>query len=219
MSNSLPSFFNTYNSFDFLRDPRNSGEIMKGPKADPDLTYKDIFAAPSPPSAPGSSEDSSEKEKSFLDKFIDRGFVQNEGLQEMIKEGNQSYRPSVGDQTDDFLAQLMGGGESGFSKVGPNLSVQRGNTSARDAAILQKNQQEMQRAAEARQTKSSVGRMAGSFLGNALFPGVGGVVGGILGGFLCDIRFKKDIAPLQKSEVNDILSECAFFVKDLNECS
>ena len=40
-----------------------------------------------------------------------------------------------------------------------------------------------------------------------------------LGGFLCDIRLKEDIAPLCESEVNDVLSECAFFVKDLNECS
>ena len=49
--------------------------------------------------------------------------------------------------------------------------------------------------------------------------GLGGAVGGIIGGIFCDIRLKEDIAPLWKSEVNDVLSECAFFVKDLNECS
>ena len=43
--------------------------------------------------------------------------------------------------------------------------------------------------------------------------------GGALGGLFCDVRVKEDIAPLQNSEVNDLLSECAFFVKDLNECS
>ena len=111
------------------------------------------------------------------------------------------------------------GGDSGFSQVGPNLSVEKINNSAVNQAIALKNQQEIQKAAEARQAKSSVGRMAGSVLGNALFPGVGGIVGGVLGGFLCDIRLKEDITPLQKSEVNDVLSECAFFVKDLNECS
>ena len=41
----------------------------------------------------------------------------------------------------------------------------------------------------------------------------------LLGAFLCDIRTKEDIAPLCNSEVNDILSDCAYFVKDLNECS
>ena len=44
-------------------------------------------------------------------------------------------------------------------------------------------------------------------------------VGGAIGSIFCDIRVKEDIAPLCKSEVNDLLSECAFFVKDLNECS
>ena len=47
---------------------------------------------------------------------------------------------------------------------------------------------------------------------------LGAVIGGI-GGLFCDVRVKEDIAPLCKSEVNDLLSECAFFVKDLNECS
>ena len=41
----------------------------------------------------------------------------------------------------------------------------------------------------------------------------------LVGAFLCDIRTKEDIAPLCNSEVNDVLSECAYFVKDLNECS
>ena len=41
----------------------------------------------------------------------------------------------------------------------------------------------------------------------------------LVGAFLCDIRTKEDISPLCNSEVNDVLSECAYFVKDLNECS
>ena len=60
------------------------------------------------------------------------------------------------------------------------------------------------------------GRLAGSALG-----GASGAIGAGLGkaaiGFLCDIRAKEDIEPLSKIniEINDDLSECAYFVKDL----
>jgi hypothetical protein len=60
------------------------------------------------------------------------------------------------------------------------------------------------------------GRMAGQALG-----GLGGAVGAGLGkaaiGMLCDIRAKEDIAPLSKIniEIYDDLTECAYFVKDL----
>jgi len=107
--------------------------------------------------------------------------------------------------------------------------IKKSNSISRDELIdiyglnsyefTQKNKEEMQRAAEARQKKSSVGRMAGSVIGNIIAPGIGGAIGNFVGGLFCDIRLKEDIAPLQKSEVNDVLSECAFFVKDLNECS
>jgi len=36
---------------------------------------------------------------------------------------------------------------------------------------------------------------------------------------LCDIRCKHDIAPLERSDVNDELSEIAFLVKELRECA
>ena len=58
--------------------------------------------------------------------------------------------------------------------------------------------------------------MAGAALG-----GLGGAVGAGLGkaaiGMLCDIRAKEDIAPLNKIdiEIYDDLTECAYFVKDL----
>ena len=60
------------------------------------------------------------------------------------------------------------------------------------------------------------GRMAGQALGSAA-----GAVGAGLGkaaiGMLCDIRAKEDIAPLNKIdiEIYDDLTECAYFVKDL----
>ena len=81
------------------------------------------------------------------------------------------------------------------------------------------NQQRIINEQQRKETRSNVGRMAGSALGTAIAGPVGGFIGGALGGLFCDIRLKEDIAPLCKSEVNDVLSECAFFVKDLNECS
>jgi len=36
---------------------------------------------------------------------------------------------------------------------------------------------------------------------------------------VCDIRCKHDIAPLERSDVNDELSEIAFLVKELRECA
>ena len=93
------------------------------------------------------------------------------------------------------------------------------SNTARNQAIALRNQQALMNQQRKEEQKSNVGRMAGAAVGNAIVPGVGGVGGGLLGGFLCDIRLKEDIAPLCKSEVNDVLSECAFFVKDLNECS
>ena len=59
----------------------------------------------------------------------------------------------------------------------------------------------------------------GGAIGTAVGGPIGGAIGGALGGIFCDVRVKEDIAPLCKSDVNDLLSECAFFVKDLNECS
>ena len=68
------------------------------------------------------------------------------------------------------------------------------------------------------QKEPSVIRKAGSALVNA---GIGALATKALSflPFFCDIRLKEDIAPLCVSEANDQLSECAFFVKGLNECS
>ena len=63
------------------------------------------------------------------------------------------------------------------------------------------------------------GPSIGGAVGTAVGGPIGGAIGRFAGSFLCDIRTKEDIAPLCESEVNDLLSECAFFVKDLNECS
>ena len=107
-----------------------------------------------------------------------------------------------------------------FQDIGGGVTMFNPSNTARNQAIALRNQQNMMAATGRKEEqRSNVGRMAGAAIGNAIVPGVGGVVGGLLGGLFCDIRLKEDIAPLCKSEVNDVLSECAFFVKDLNECS
>ena len=151
------------------------------------------------------------KGKGMLDKFL---------------AGVMSYDPEKNKtESDEFLDKMAsrgfasGGGSGSFTDLGGGLSMFTPSNAARNQAIAMQNQQNMIAAQQKKEQKSNVGRMAGAAIGNAIVPGVGGVVGGLLGGLFCDIRLKEDIAPLCKSEVNDVLSECAFFVKDLNECS
>ena len=154
-------------------------------------------------------EDDKEKEKGFLDNFL-------AGLVSYDPEKNKT-------ESDEFLDAMTSRGRSGYGggsfKVGDNVTFMTPDNTARYEAMRLKNQQNMMAQQRKEEQKNNVGRMAGAAIGNAIVPGVGGVVGGLLGGLFCDIRLKEDIAPLCKSEVNDVLSECAFFVKDLNECS
>jgi len=151
------------------------------------------------------------KGKGMLDKFL-------AGLVSYDPEKNKT-------ETDDFLEKMAsrgfasGGGSGSFTNLGGGVSMFTPSNAARNQAIAMQNQENMIREQQKKEQRSNVGRMAGAAIGNAIVPGVGGVVGGLLGGLFCDIRLKEDIAPLCKSEVNDVLSECAFFVKDLNECS
>ena len=156
-------------------------------------------------------EDDKEKEKGFLDNFL-------AGLVSYDPEKNKT-------ESDEFLDSMAsrgfasGSGSGSFKDIGGGVTMFTPSNAARNQAIAMQNQQNMIAAQQRKEQKSNVGRMAGAAIGNAIVPGVGGVVGGLLGGLFCDIRLKEDIAPLCKSEVNDVLSECAFFVKDLNECS
>ncbi len=151
------------------------------------------------------------KGKGMLDKFL-------AGLMSYDPEKNKT-------ESDEFLDKMAsrgfasGGGSGSFTNLGGGVSMFTPSNAARNQAIAMQNQQNMIREQQKKEQRSNVGRMAGAAIGNAIVPGVGGVVGGLLGGLFCDIRLKEDIAPLCKSEVNDVLSECAFFVKDLNECS
>jgi hypothetical protein len=110
----------------------------------------------------------------------------------------------------------MGGGS--FQDIGGGVTMFNPSNTARNQAIALRNQQTLMAQQRKEEQKSNIGRMAGAAIGSAFGP-VGSFLGGAIGGIFCDIRLKEDIAPLCKSEVNDVLSECAFFVKDLNECS
>ena len=155
-------------------------------------------------------EDDKEKEKGMLDKFL-------LGLASYDPEKNKS-------ESDKFLDKMasrgFASGSAGGSStdLGGRLSMFTPSNAARNEAIRLRNQQALM----AQQRKEENKRMAGQAIGTAVgsvFGPVGAVAGRFLGGLFCDIRLKEDIAPLCKSEVNDVLSECAFFVKDLNECS
>ena len=148
------------------------------------------------------------------------------GMLDRFLAGVMSYDPEKNKtESDEFLDKMAsrgfssGSGSGSFTDLGGGLSMFTPSNAARNEAIRLKNQQNLMAQQRREEQKSNVGRMAGAAIGNAIVPGVGGVVGGLLGGLFCDIRLKEDIAPLCKSEVNDVLSECAFFVKDLNECS
>ena len=148
----------------------------------------------------------------------------DDGMLDTFLEGF-SYNPEKNKSETDSFLDMMGrrgfgsGGGGSFAQVGENLSLFNPDNTLRNQALLEQQRLQAQQKAQAKAQKSNVGRMAGAAIGNAIVPGVGGVVGGLLGGLFCDIRLKEDIAPLCVSEVNDVLSECAFFVKDLNECS
>jgi len=152
--------------------------------------------------------------RDFLGQAINDALIDKESPYYFDQE-KKSYREEEKGSLQDRLADLLDkydrGGGGAFNQVGPGFFVSSPDNSARDAAILQQNQAELQK-------EPSVVRKAGSALVNA---GIGALATKALSflPFFCDIRLKEDIAPLCVSEVNDQLSECAFFVKGLNECS
>ncbi len=147
------------------------------------------------------------------------------GMLDAFLQGYQSYDPEKNKtEADEYLDAMarrgFGSGASGsFTDLGGGLSMFTPSNAARNQAIAMQNQLNAQRAAQAKQNKTRFAGGVGTAIGTAIGGPVGGLIGGALGGLFCDIRLKEDIAPLCESEVNDVLSECAFFVKDLNECS
>jgi len=152
---------------------------------------------------------------SFLKNFISKGLQKpdEDSTASKIAEGvYKSYRPkekSSQEKISDLLAARMGlGGGSGVQDVAQGLTLTGQGGGLNQPIII-----------PGEEGKGGIGGAVQGAAGGYLSGGpLGAVIGGI-GGLFCDVRVKEDIAPLQKSEVNDLLSECAFFVKDLNECS
>ena len=139
------------------------------------------------------------KTGNFLTRYIDKmpKFGKDEEGKSFLDRFSEgySYRPREESGQDKFygeLAKRMGGGGTGMvAPVAEGLTLTQNETGSPIVAQ-----------------------------GTPGSPGLLESVGvPLVGAFFCDIRLKEDIAPLCYSEVNDVLSECAYFVKDLNECS
>ena len=157
---------------------------------------------------------------SFLKDFIKKGFQKpdEDSTAAKVAQGIYgSFRPdkkSSQDKINDMIAARIGlgnqGGRSaGVQDVAQGLTLSGQGGGLREPMII---------AGQEGQKSPIAGGIQGAAGGYLSGGPIGAVIGGI-GGLFCDVRVKEDIAPLQKSEVNDLLSECAFFVKDLNECS
>jgi len=153
----------------------------------------------------------------FLKDFLNRKKPDEDSTSAKVAEGiYKSFRPdkkSSEDKINDMIAARIGlgnqgGGFGGVQDVAQGLTLSGQGGGLREPIII-----------AGQEGTNPVGGAISGAAGGYLSGGpIGAVIGGI-GGLFCDVRVKEDIAPLQKSEVNDLLSECAFFVKDLNECS
>ena len=194
-----PSNFN-YSGFDV-------GESLVGNRYDDFDGYQDIFTP------------KKKETDNFLKSFISKGLQKpdEDSTASKIAQGiYKSYRPkekSSQDKISDMIAARIGlgnqgGGFGGVQDVAQGLTLSGQGGGLREPMII-----------PGQEGRNPVGGAISGAAGGYLQGGpLGAVIGGI-GGLFCDVRVKEDIAPLQKSEVNDLLSECAFFVKDLNECS
>jgi len=194
-----PGNFN-YSGFD-------ASDSLVGSRYDDFGGYQDIFSP------------KKKETDSFLKNFIGKGFQKpdEDSTASKIAEGiYKSYRPkekSSQDKINDMIAARIGlgnqGGFSGVQDVAQGLTLSGQGGGLREPMII---------AGQEGKPSPIAGGIAGAAGGYLQGGPIGAVIGGI-GGLFCDVRVKEDIAPLQNSEVNDLLSECAFFVKDLNECS
>jgi len=185
----------------------NVGESLVGNRYDDFGGYQDIYTP------------KKKETDSFLKSFISKGLQKpdEDSTASKIAEGiYKSYRPkekSSQDKISDMIAARIGlgnqgGGFGGVQDVAQGLTLSGQGGGLNEPMII-----------AGQEGRNPVGGAISGAAGGYLQGGpLGAVIGGI-GGLFCDVRVKEDIAPLQKSEVNDLLSECAFFVKDLNECS
>ena len=161
--------------------------------------------------------------KSFINKNLNvPGFGKDkEGntFQDRFGKAFESYRPKektseekIADRLAEQMGIVQGSGGGGFSTGLPDAF---GNPSF----MVTQNSVGSPTVIQGQKGEEGYGPSIGGALGGAVFGPVGGAIGSAVGSLFCDIRLKEDIAPLCESEVNDLLSECAFFVKELNECS
>ena len=192
-----PGNFN-YSAFD-------TGQSLVGNRYGDFGGYQDIFT-------PKKRESTN-----FLKEFLNRKKPDEDSTSAKVAEGiYKSFRPdkkSSEDKINDMIAMRIGlgnqgGGFGGVQDVAQGLTLSGQGGGLREPIII-----------PGQEGSGGIGSGISGAAGGYLSGGpIGAVIGGI-GGLFCDVRVKEDIAPLQKSEVNDLLSECAFFVKDLNECS
>ena len=200
-----PTGMYDYKPGNFNYSAFNTGQSLVGNRYGDFGGYQDIFT-------PKKRESTN-----FLKEFLNRKKPDEESTSAKVAEGiYKSFRPdkkSSEDKINDMIAMRIGlgnqgGGFGGVQDVAQGLTLSGQGGGLREPIII-----------PGKEGSGGIGSGISGAAGGYLSGGpIGAVIGGI-GGLFCDVRVKEDIAPLQKSEVNDLLSECAFFVKDLNECS
>ena len=200
-----PTGMYDYKPGNFNYSAFNTGQSLVGNRYGDFGGYQDVFT-------PKKRESTN-----FLKEFLNRKKPDEESTSAKVAEGiYKSFRPdkkSSEDKINDMIAMRIGlgnqgGGFGGVQDVAQGLTLSGQGGGLREPMII-----------AGKEGSGGIGSGIAGAAGGYLQGGpVGAVIGGI-GGLFCDVRVKEDIAPLQKSEVNDLLSECAFFVKDLNECS
>ena len=200
-----PTGMYDYKPGNFNYSAFNTGQSLVGNRYGDFGGYQDIFT-------PKKRESTN-----FLKEFLNRKKPDEESTSAKVAEGiYKSFRPdkkSSEDKINDMIAMRIGlgnqgGGFGGVQDVAQGLTLSGQGGGLREPIII-----------PGQEGSGGIGSGISGAAGGYLSGGpIGAVIGGI-GGLFCDVRIKEDIAPLCKSEVNDLLSECAFFVKDLNECS
>ena len=138
-------------------------------------------------------------------------------FQDRFMQGFKSYRPKDKTSEEKIYDNLLQMGTGG--SLGGGINAQTMDAFGNPGLTVTQAAAGSPTVIGGTKGEEGYGGSIGGAIGTAVGGPIGGAIGGAIGGLFCDIRVKEDIAPLQKSEVNDLLSECAFFVKDLNECS
>ena len=174
----------------------------------------------SPPDRKAPRITGSDFKDNYIKTKIFPGFGEDEEgntVQDRFMQGFKSYRPKEKTSEEKIYDNLLQMGTGGQMGGGYNTTISDA-FGAPNFTVMQ-NATGSPTVIQGRQGEEGYGSSIGGAIGTAVGGPIGGAIGGALGGIFCDVRVKEDIAPLCNSDVNDLLSECAFFVKDLNECS